>query len=82
MPQRTRKGLGLLKGARKIAGYVFDDEDEYRKIYALREALGLFWLNGRLCGLPTTIDARIAEQERLGAHGNHSPSAPAPDNSN
>jgi hypothetical protein len=78
---RRRRGLGLLKGAKKIAGYVFDDEDEYRKVYGLREALGLFWLNGMLCGLPATIDARIAEHERLGARGNHKASAPAADTS-
>ena len=62
--KRQAKGLGLLRGAKQIARYVFDDEAEYRKIYGLREALGLFPLNGMLCGLPATIDAKLAQHER------------------
>jgi len=68
MKQQT-KGPGLLRGARRIARYVFDDENEYRKIYGLREALGLFPLNGMLCGLPATIDERLAQYQRDAAQG-------------
>jgi hypothetical protein len=64
MPQK-RKGLGLLVGATAIAEYVFGDEKHARRIYQpkIRKQLGLFLLNGQLCGRPVTIDERIAAKE-------------------
>jgi hypothetical protein len=63
-PRReAKKTLGLLRGAKKIADYVFDDETQFKSIYALKEQLGLFMLNGQVCGRPETIDARIAARE-------------------
>jgi hypothetical protein len=61
---KTRVGLGLIRGARNLARFVFDDEDEWKKIYTLKDELGLFRLNGMICGRPETIKARIAERER------------------
>jgi hypothetical protein len=61
--EKKRPTLGLLRGAKKIADYVFDDETQFKSIYALKEQLGLFMLNGQVCGRPETIDARIAARE-------------------
>jgi hypothetical protein len=57
----------VIRGARKLADYIFGDEDEFKSVYGLRAALGLFYLNGRLCGRPEHIDERIAEREREAA---------------
>jgi hypothetical protein len=53
----------ILCGARAIAGYVFDDEEQWRRVYSLKDELGLFRLGGQVCGRPSTIDARIAARE-------------------
>jgi hypothetical protein len=53
----------LLRGAKEIARFLFADEGQARKVYPLREQLGLFYLNGMICGRPETITARIAERE-------------------
>jgi hypothetical protein len=55
--------LHVLRGARALAGFIFGNEDEWRKVYPLREELGLFYMRGTLCGRPATIDARIAARE-------------------
>lgn len=59
--------LGMLRGAKPLAGFIFGDEDEFKKVYPLKAALGLFFLNGRLCGRPEQIAARIAEREAKAA---------------
>jgi hypothetical protein len=61
--QEPIKGLGLLRGTKQLAAFIFDDPAEWRKVYALKETLGLFRLNGLICGRPETIRARIAECE-------------------
>jgi len=60
---KPKAGLGLIRGAKKLAEFIFDDEDEWKKIYPLKGELGLFRLNGMICGRPETIKARIAERE-------------------
>ena len=55
--------LGVLRGAKPLAGFIFGDEREFKKVYQLKAELGLFLLNGRLCGRPEHIAARIAERE-------------------
>jgi hypothetical protein len=60
---RKKTGLDLLVGARAIALYVFGDEEEARRIYFLKKELGLFRLNGQICGRPATINQRIAAKE-------------------
>jgi hypothetical protein len=55
--------LHVLRGARALAAFIFGDEDQWRKVYPLREQLGLFYLRGTICGRPATITARIAERE-------------------
>jgi hypothetical protein len=60
---KATAGLGLIRGARPLAGFIFDDEDEWKKVYSLKEELGLFRLNGLICGRAETIRARIAERE-------------------
>ena len=55
--------LGLIRGAKPLARYIFDDEGQYKTVYAIKEAFGLFRLNGQICGRPATIDARIAQRE-------------------
>lgn len=61
---KARDGLGLIRGARPLARFIFNDENEWKKIYPLKRELGLFRLNGLICGRPETILARIAERER------------------
>ena len=67
MRRTARKGaaatLGLIRGAKQLSRFIFDDERHYKKIYGLKEELGLFRLNGQICGRPETIVARIAERE-------------------
>jgi hypothetical protein len=60
---RKQATLGLIRGARKLARFVFDDEAQFKKIYGLKQELGLFRLNGQICGRPETITARIAARE-------------------
>jgi hypothetical protein len=64
MPQK-RRGLDLLVGAPAIAQYVFGNKKRARRIYQpkIRKQLGLFLLNGQLCGRPATIDERISARE-------------------
>jgi hypothetical protein len=62
--RRTKMGgLNIIRGARPLAAFIFGDEREWRKVYQLKEALGLFRLNGKICGRPETIEARITEHE-------------------
>jgi hypothetical protein len=65
--QRKTKGqdrqLDILFGARALAGYIFADETKWKKVYPLKDELGLFRMCGRICGRPATIDQRIAARE-------------------
>jgi hypothetical protein len=65
MRPKARKGprLGLLRGAKQLADFIFDDKGQFKKVYGLKEELGLFRLNGQICGRTKTITARIAERE-------------------
>jgi hypothetical protein len=56
----TDKGR-LLLGAKPLARYVFDDENEWRSLNseAMRKTLGLFRLAGRVAGYTGVIDARL-----------------------
>jgi hypothetical protein len=65
MGKSTGAGLGLLRGAKSLAGFIFDDKKEWRKVYPLKKQLGLFRMNGLICGRPDTIRARIAEAESV-----------------
>jgi hypothetical protein len=58
VPQTKRKPKALV-GAKRIARYAFDDERKWRWIYTLKDALGLFYMGGRICGNPDTIDERL-----------------------
>jgi hypothetical protein len=60
---KPREGLGLIRGAKRLADFIFDDEREWKKVYPLKDELGLFRLNGMVCGRPETIISRIAERE-------------------
>jgi hypothetical protein len=64
-------GLGLIRGAKKLAGFIFDDEEEWKKVYPLKDDLGLFRLNGMICGRPETIVSRIAELEGRKSDAEH-----------
>jgi hypothetical protein len=55
--------LDILFGARALAAYIFGDEEQWRKVYPLKNELGLFRLKGQVCGRPATIDSRIAARE-------------------
>jgi hypothetical protein len=59
------KNLDLLEGAPAIAEYVYGNKDRARSIYPpkIRKKLGLFLLNGQLCGRRQTIEQRIAAEE-------------------
>jgi hypothetical protein len=63
MAHQTKAGLGLIRGAKRLADFIFDDANEWKKVYPLKDELGLFRLNGLICGRPETIIARITERE-------------------
>ena len=66
MPRKTKeqdRRLDILFGARSLAGYIFADETQWKKVYLLKEELGLFRMCGRICGRPATIDSRISARE-------------------
>jgi hypothetical protein len=52
-----------LVGAKRIAQYAFADESKWRWVYRLKDDLGLFYMRGRLCGRPATIDQRLRARE-------------------
>jgi hypothetical protein len=68
MPRKSQapptRQLDLLIGAHALAGYIFGDESQWRKVYPLKRDLGLFRLRGQICGRPETINQRIAEREK------------------
>jgi len=59
----AKEGLGLIRGAKNLAMFIFGDEAEVKKVYPLKEELGLFRMNGMIVGRPETIRARIAERD-------------------
>ena len=68
MPQGKRKPPianqpKALVGAKRIAQYAFADEGKWRWVYRLKDDLGLFYMRGRLCGRPATIDQRLRARE-------------------
>ena len=70
MPQKNKgrdRQLHILFGARALARYIFADEKKFRKVYPLKDELGLFRMCGQICGRPATIDQRIAAREAASA---------------
>jgi hypothetical protein len=70
MARKTKgqnRQLDILFGARALAGYIFRDETKFRKVYPLKDKLGLFYMCGQICGRPETIDRRIAAREAANA---------------
>jgi hypothetical protein len=59
--------LALIRGAKPLARFVFDDERQYKKIYRMKDELSLFRLNGQICGRPETIKTRVAQLEAKAA---------------
>ena len=57
----------LLLGAQQIAEFVFGDSSKQRKVYPLREELGLFYVGGQLAGLKSALTARMAEKAAAAA---------------
>jgi hypothetical protein len=55
---------GIVRGARRIAKIVFEDESQTDAIYRLKDELGLFYLGGMIAGRPSTIRQRLARIER------------------
>jgi hypothetical protein len=64
MDQKT-KGR-TIRGAKRLAEYIFGNEEEYRAVYGLADQLGLYILGGMLAGQTDTIDAAIAKHEASG----------------
>ena len=56
-----------MRGAGPIAGYLYGDEAERRKVYGLpdkeKKALGIFYMGKLICARKSTIRARIAARE-------------------
>jgi hypothetical protein len=72
MPRKIKgqdRQLDILFGARRLARYIFRDETKFRKVYPLKDQLGLFYMCGQICGRPETIDQRIAAREAASAAG-------------
>lgn len=67
--QKEPQTLGLIRGAKPLARFIFDDERQFKKVYGLKEELSLFRLNGQICGRPETIVGRIAQREAKAAAG-------------
>jgi len=61
----------LLRGADQIAGFLFGDPKERRKIYHLAETsrLPVFRLGSVLCARRSILTAWIEEQERRAVNG-------------
>ena len=61
----------LLRGADQIAGFLFGDPKERRKIYHLAETsrLPVFRLGSVLCARRSILTAWIEDQERRAVHG-------------
>jgi len=59
----------LVIGAKPLARVIFQDEKRWRSLHrpAMRNALGLFMLGGRLVGYTKIIEARIAAKVPLEA---------------
>jgi hypothetical protein len=53
----------LLRGARKLAGFILGDEDQHRTVYYLVGELPIFMMGGRLSGYTGSIERAIAEKE-------------------
>ncbi len=60
------EGEGLLRGARRIARFIFGTEDEWRAIYPMARAseLPIFMLAGKLTARPSSLARAITERER------------------
>jgi hypothetical protein len=59
----------LVIGAKRLARVIFQDEKRWRSLHrpAMRSALGLFMLGGRLAGYTKIIEARITAKVPLEA---------------
>jgi len=52
-----------LAGARAIARYIWDDEEQWRSVYSLsRDEYGLMELNGKVTGFTGWIDFALANR--------------------
>ena len=54
----------LLRGAPRIADYLFKDPSRSREVYTLKYLLPLFKMGGVWCGRARSLDAALAEHER------------------
>jgi hypothetical protein len=65
MTNEGRRGR-ILRGAKRIARYVFDDEEQARAVYGLGEELGLFWLGGMIAADTAVLDEKLREKKAQG----------------
>lgn len=65
-------GEDLLRGAEDIAGFLFGDKTQRRKVYHLAETsrLPVFRLGSVLCARRSVLMTWIAEQEQRALRGN------------
>jgi hypothetical protein len=54
----------LLRGARRIARFIFGTEDKWKEIYPLARDLPIFRLAGKLTARPNSLSRAITERER------------------
>jgi hypothetical protein len=66
MSKKERRKGHIIRGARRIAAYVFGDEEQFRSIYPIADELGLFWLGGMLAANTLLLDQRLREKESKG----------------
>ncbi len=58
-----QRQLDVLFVAKALAGFIFGDEEQWRRVYMLKSELGLFKIREQICGRPATISQRIAACE-------------------
>ena len=58
------EGEGLLRGAKRIARFLFGTEDKWREVYPMVPELPMFMLAGKLTARPSSLARAITERER------------------
>jgi len=61
------EGEGLLRGAKRIAQFLFGTKDKWREVYPMVPELPIFMLAGKLTARPSSLARAITERERASA---------------
>jgi hypothetical protein len=66
MPEHPEfsEGEGLLRGAKRIAQFLFGTKDKWREVYPMVPELPIFMLAGKLTARPSSLARAITKRER------------------